>query len=30
MLNKDNEGGNQLKFQLNMYGMDLSKYTFTD
>ncbi len=30
MLNKDNEHCNQLGFQLNTYGMDLSVYTFTD
>ena len=30
MLNKDNERRNQLGFQLNTYGMDLSEYTFVD
>ena len=30
MLKKDNERCNQLGFQLNTYGMDLSEYTFTD
>jgi hypothetical protein len=30
MLNKDNEHFNQLRFQLNTYGMDLSEYIFTD
>ena len=30
MLKKDNEHHNQLGFQLNTYGMDLSEYTFTD
>jgi len=30
MLNKDNEHCNQLGFQLNTYGMDLSVYTFTN
>ena len=30
MLNKDNECRNQLGFQLNTYGMDLSEYTFID
>ena len=30
MLNKDNEHRNQLGFQLNTYGMDLSEYTFVD
>ena len=30
MLNKDNERRNQLGFQLNTYGMDLSEYTFID
>jgi len=29
MLKKDNEH-NQLGFQLNTYGMDLSEYTFID
>jgi len=30
MLKKDNEHCNQLGFQLNTYGMNLSEYTFTD
>ena len=30
MLNKDNECRNQLGFQLNTYGVDLSEYTFID
>ena len=30
MPNKDNERRNQLGFQLNTYGMDLSEYTFVD
>jgi hypothetical protein len=30
MFNKDNECCNQLGFQLNTYGMDLSEYTFID
>src|SRR6202451_2820239 len=30
MLKKDTEHCNQLGFQLNPYGMDLSEYTFTE
>ena len=30
MLNKDNECCNHLGFQLNTYGTDLNKYTFTN
>ena len=30
MLKKDTEHRNQLGFQLNPYGMDLSEYTFTE
>ena len=30
MLKKDTERRNQLGFQLNTYGMDLSEYTFTE
>ena len=30
MLKKDTEHRNQLGFQLNTYGMDLSEYTFTE
>jgi hypothetical protein len=30
MLTKDTERHDQLGFQLNTYGMDLSKYTFSE
>jgi len=30
MLKKDTEGRNQLGFQLNTFGMDLSEYVFSE